>query len=303
MLPRLAALAVLACLLPACGFKPEPIGSLPSFPQTAVDGLNRQVAVASAPRRIVSLDPGMTEDLFTLGLGSSVVGRSGGETYPAGVLRPRVVLRQDGTPDMRMLIRLNPDLILAPPTMTGDQARRLALRVGADVYVSGSTSVTGIEHDILQLGLITGDAGRAREVVTGMQQQLVALAKALQGQQPVPVFVDLGYFFTIPSGGLEADMLRLAGAQNVAADANPTGAFPIAQLRATAPQVYLAVAGRGTTLQGLLRSKATRNLPAIRDRRFRLIPDNLLTDHGPKVIDHLTELARAVHPTLVLSPQ
>lgn len=303
MLPRLAVLAALICLLPACGFKPEPIGSLPSFPQTAVDGLNRQVRVASAPHRIVSLDPGMTEDLFTLGLGSSVVGRSGGETYPSGVLRPPVVLRQDGTPDVRMLIKLNPDLILAPPTTTGDEARRLALRVGADVYVSGSTDVRGVEHDILQLGLLTGDAARAREVVAGMQKQLDALAGALQDQPPVPVFVDLGYFFTIPSDGLEEDMLKRAGAEDVAAGSDPAVAFPISRLRTAAPQVYLAVAGRGTTLQGLLRSKATRNLPAIRAHRFRLIPANLLTDRGPKVVEHLIELARAVRPTLDLSPQ
>ena len=86
---RLRLLAVLIPLLvvAGCGFKPEPIGNLPSFPEHVVDGLGRHVTVRSQPRRVVSLDAGLTESAFAVGAGQLVVAASGQEQYPASALR------------------------------------------------------------------------------------------------------------------------------------------------------------------------------------------------------------------------
>ncbi len=65
--------------------------------------------------------------------------------------------------------------------------------------------------------------------------------------------------------------------------------FPVARLRAAAPQAYLAVAGRGVTLAGLRRSKATRQLPAVRDRRFALVDGAALTDTGPRAVSEVLD--------------
>ena len=72
------------------------------------------------------------------------------------------------------------------------------------------------------------------------------------------MFVDRGYFYTIPGDGLAANLIGLAGGMNVAADADVSTPLTPAELRQAAPQVYLAVAGSGVTLQGLRRSPATR---------------------------------------------
>ena len=53
------------------------------------------------------------------------------------------------------------------------------------------------------------------------------------------VFVDKGFFFTIPPRSLMADLIRLAGGRDAAADASPRRAYPLARLRAAAPNVYL----------------------------------------------------------------
>ena len=62
----LAALAVML-LGASCGQKHEPIGALPPFPQQADDAMGREVKVLQAPKRVVSLDPGITEAAFTYG--------------------------------------------------------------------------------------------------------------------------------------------------------------------------------------------------------------------------------------------
>jgi iron complex transport system substrate-binding protein len=281
-----------------CGFKPEPIGTLPSFPQRVTDGLGRAVSVQAQPRRVVSLDPGLTEAAFAVGAGGSVVAASGREQYPAAALRLPHAGNADGSPNLARLRKLHPDLVLAPNSTSPAAAAQLSRSVGAPVYVAGNGTVSGIEHDVDQVGTITGEATAGHAEVRRMQADMRRLKAALKGSPPVPVFVDEGFFYTIDPTSTAARLLALAGGTNVAADAVAGKPFPVARLRAAAPQAYLAVAGRGVSLAGLRRSKATRQLPAVRDRHFALVDGAALSDTGPRAVSEVLALAHLLHPTL-----
>ena len=67
--------------------------------------------------------------------------------------------------------------------------------------------------------------------------------------------------------------------------------------------MYLAVAASGVTLEGLRRAASTRDLPAIADKRFAIVPDAVLDRSGPRVVDSLPTLARDLHPDLSGSGQ
>jgi iron complex transport system substrate-binding protein len=163
--------------------------------------------------------------------------------------------------------------------------------------------VQGIEHDILQTGLLTGHGAGSHKLYTEMQRKIAAIRARYAGDAAVPVFVDRGYFYTIGAHSLAADLINLAGGRNVAADADISKPFGPSQLRAAAPAVYLAVAASGVTLEGLRKAKATRNLPAIADKRFAIVPDSVLERTGPRVVDSLRTLARDLHPDLAASGQ
>jgi iron complex transport system substrate-binding protein len=299
---RLRLLAVLIPVVVAtgCGFKPEPIGSLPSFPQTVTDGIGRRVAVESQPRRVVSLDAGLTESAYAVGSGGLVVAGSGHEQYPAAAMRLPAA-GGGGTPSMARLRKLRPDLVLMPNATSDSAAAAVSRGVGAPVYVAGDATISGIEHDVDGVGALTGNAGAAGTLVSRMQAQLHSVQSAVGDGAPVPVFVDEGFFYTIAPDGVGARLIGLAGGTNVASDAVPGKPFPLSRLRAAAPQAYLAVAGRGVTLAGLRHSKATRDLPAVRDRRFSLIDGGALTDTGPRVVTEVRDLARLLHPSLHVS--
>lgn len=299
-MPRLRLLAVLVLLLVAagCGFKQEPIGTLPSFPQSVADGLGRRVNVHSQPRRIVSLDPGLTESAYAVGAGSLMVGATGHEQYPQAARRLPRVVDSSGAPNVARIRRLHPDLILAANNLTAAAAGQLSRTVGAPVYVAGAGTVPAIEHDIDQIGAMTGNAAAGATLVRHMQAGMQTVTKAIAGLAPVPVFVDEGFFFTIDPTGTAAGLITLAGGDNVAASVTPGKPFPLSRLRAAAPQVYLAFAGRGVTLAGLRTSKATRGLPAVRERHFALVDGAALSDTGPRVVAEVRNLAHLLHPSL-----
>jgi iron complex transport system substrate-binding protein len=298
--PRLAVpLAALALAAPACGFKSEPVGVLPSFPRTVQDGQGRAVIVKAQPGRIVSLDPGLTETAFAVGAGNDVVAASGSESYPPAARRLPDALDSSGSPETGRLRRLRPDLILAPAALAGE-ATRVGDQLHIPVYVGGDGSLHDIEHDIAQVGVITGFAVRGRTLVGNMQARVAAIRRGVEAEPPVRVFVDSGFFYTIDPNGPAGDLIQLAGGVDVAADAEPGRPYPLSKLRAAKPQAYLAVAGRGTTLAGLRTSPATKHLPAVRSGRFLLIDPTALTDRGPRVVATLRQIAHALHPSASL---
>jgi iron complex transport system substrate-binding protein len=292
-------LAALALAAAACGMKPEPVGVLPSFPRNAQDGQGRTVTMEAQPTRIVSLDPGLTETAFAVGAGDDVVAASGAESYPAAARRLPIALGTDGRPDTRRIRRLRPDLILAPASLASD-ATSLAGRLHVPVYVGGNGTLQDIEHDVAQVGVLTGFAERGRTLVGNMQQRVAAIRQAVGSQPPVRVFVDNGFFYTIDPNGPAGDLIELAGGIDVAADAELGKPYPLSKLRAGKPQAYLAVTGRGTTLAGLRKSPATKHLPAVRSGRFLLIDPAALTDRGPRIVATLRQIAHVLHPSAPL---
>ena len=87
------------------------------------------------PQRVVSLVPSLTESLFDLGLGKSLVGVTDFCVHPAQALRD--ILRVGGTknPHLDDLVALQPDLVLAnqeentPETLVALQQAGLTLWV------------------------------------------------------------------------------------------------------------------------------------------------------------------------------
>ncbi len=94
----------------------------------ALAALAPRLYAQSAPKRIVSTAPSITESLFALGLGDRVVGVSRFCKFPASVLKlPKV-----GTylaPDAEAIARLAPDLVILEQTSSELIGRLHALRI------------------------------------------------------------------------------------------------------------------------------------------------------------------------------
>jgi iron complex transport system substrate-binding protein len=301
MLPRVTALALIVLLCSSCGFKAEPTGALPAYPQTVRDALGRQVRIDTAPRRIVSLDPGMTAALYRIGAEKLLVGRSGLETYPRQSFHLPVMVA-GGQPDLKKIQHAQADVVLVPQSMvpTAADVDRLQLRAAAEVYVVGGESVNQVENDIAAMGLITNHADAARSLANSISTSVARVVHSVAGEPPARTYVDVGLVtgatFTIDPVSMTGDLVQLANGTNVASEVSPSQPVTFAQMGELAPDVYLSEQGQGAMLSDLRKHKATRTMPAVESKRVIQLPASVLNEDGPRVAVALAQIAKALHP-------
>jgi ABC-type Fe3+-hydroxamate transport system substrate-binding protein len=138
------------------------------------DVLGRELVLREPPRRVVSLVPSITESLFDLGAGASVVGITDYCIFPPAVTLPRL----GGTKNPRVdeIRALAPDLV---HMNLEENLRRHAeaIETFAPIFVSEPKSVDDVIVLIEQLGAIHDRAERARALTQTLRDELANLPR------------------------------------------------------------------------------------------------------------------------------
>lgn len=274
--------AALVLLGAACGERGEPTGATvaAAYPVT-VQGANEQPTVVErAPERVLPVSASVAVVVDALGKRSLVPGAPAG-----GVLRPFPV---------RAVAATSADLVIGSQANDAVQLETAVAATKTPLLVVGDSSLRDYERSILGIGLALGASVEARALVKEIDARLAEVKRKLQGAPRVKVFVDTGYYIPVADDTFAGELLRAAGGENIAGAAEPSP-FPIKQLLAAAPDVYIATEASGATLAELRRTKRVRNLAAIREGRFAVIPASLLKP-GPDVGDAVLQLYGILHP-------
>lgn len=293
---RLLLLAFLVAALASsgCGERSEPLGELRQhYPVTVRGAGDRQTTVASRPRRIVALDPGSAELLEALGTGGQLVG------VPAAVRnqgQAAQVVSRTGQVDVDAVVRLRPDLVVATAGVDQLDTALAVRQAGAALYVQPDSSVDDVLRGTIELGFLVGAPVRARQAAARVRAEVERVEAEVAGEPEVSVFVDTGFFITIPAHSLLGDLIRRARGESVAGQTPGPEPFPLARLRRLDPDVYLATSESHRTLRQLRADPRTARLSAVRDGRFAVLPSDLVLRPGPRVGQALERIARALHP-------
>ena len=147
-------------------------------------------AHAATPRRIISLSPSATEDLFAIGAGSQVIAVDDLSNYPASA--PMTSLSAF-TPNVEALVTYKPDLIILNSTATkAEDIRKQLTKLNIPVYWEVSpTSLTEAYAEITDLGKVTGRSAAASDVVASMKKRITASIKNHKKGKSVKFFHEL----------------------------------------------------------------------------------------------------------------
>ncbi|MEO8289426.1 MAG: ABC transporter substrate-binding protein [Gaiellaceae bacterium] len=296
--PRLLACALLAAALAGagCGERSEPVGALAQTYPVSVQGAgDRPTVLKAKPVRIVALDAGSAELLAALGVGKRLVG------IPSGVRIARAAgaaetVSGTGQINVAGVIALDPDLVVATSATDQLDLARLERETGAAVYVQPAASILNVEQGAIDLGVLVGAPARARQLVGRIQRRVAAIEARLQSVAPVSVFIDTGFFITVPERSLLGDLVKRAQGKSIAGATPGPGPFPLADLRDANPRVFLATSDSEITLAALQSNPITADVRAVRRKRLLVVPSALVTRAGPRVAAGLEAVARALHP-------
>jgi iron complex transport system substrate-binding protein len=245
------------------------------------------IVLAAATLRIVSLAPALTEDLFAIGAGPSVVGVDSYSDRPA---RARSLPRVGGLRDVdaEAVLALHPDLVVGIPY----EAAHLAdvERGGVRTATLRIDSLSDDFATIEALGRLTDREATANALIASLRARLDATTRAAAGVRRLTVFVSLGEMGTAGSGSYIDDLLGRANLTNVAGGVRrPWVAFSPEQLLAAQPDVIVLPASAPA-----LAGEPWERLDAVRAGHIVRVPDDDLLRAGPRVADVLDALVAGV---------
>jgi len=272
---------------------------------TVILALVLTIAQGSAPKRVVSLIPAVTEILFAIGAGSQVVAVGSFDTYPPEVKAlPRVGALLD--PDVEKILSLHPDLVVVFATQT--TLREQLARAKIPVYVYQHSGLPDVLTTIRDIGAQAGREQAASDLARRLQERIDAVRKRVAGRpRPRTLIVfdreNLALRGIYASGGVGFihDMAEAAGGANVFADVKQQAVQATTELiLARAPDAILEL--RGTPMDAAARAKeiavwgTLSSLPAVRNSRVYLIDQQMTVVPGPRVADAIELIARTLHP-------
>jgi iron complex transport system substrate-binding protein len=151
-------------------------------------------------------------------------------------------------------------------------------------------------------------ASAASEVTQSMRQRIADIRRKVETSPTKRVLYVLNSqpLITVGPGSFIHQMIELAGGINIAAQAGM--AYPKLSMEAVLrddPEVLIFPSGEVETVPHSEQQQWRRwdSLSAVKQQRFHEVSSSLLNRPGPRVVEALEQLARAIHPEMFSSSE
>lgn len=187
-----------------------------SEPIVVYDDAGRKVSLAKPARRIISLAPHITENLFSAGAGNALVGVVAYSDYPKAAQQITSVGSYKRF-NLEAMAALQPDLVIAWRSGNGMGKIQQIMDLGLQVYITDPRRLEDIATSVEHYGLLSGNEQTGREASRRFNETLQQLRRVYSAQAPVSVFYQVWNkpLHTITGKHLISDVIRLCGGRNV----------------------------------------------------------------------------------------
>jgi ABC-type Fe3+-hydroxamate transport system substrate-binding protein len=249
-------------------------------------------------RRIVSLDPTITEILFAIGAGAKLVGRSHWDAWPAAALR----LPDVGPgirPTVEAVLATRPDLVLLYASQDNRAAAAQLRASGVATAAFKVDQIDAFRRVTPMLGRLSGDSGAARITVDTVNRSLDRVREATAGRRRPKVLIPAWDtpLLVIGGGSFVSEVVSIAGGENV------YGSTPERSPQVTLedvvrrdPDVILLGPERR---QRYLTHPRWQSLRAVREGRVLSLDTAIVWRASTRLGESAVSIARLLHPGVV----
>ncbi|MFT4610423.1 MAG: iron complex transport system substrate-binding protein [Cellvibrionaceae bacterium] len=250
------------------------------------DYANRLVILDNPAKRIISLAPHITENIFSAGAGHLIVGAVDFSDYPeAAKIIPRVGNIQGFSAET--IVALKPDLIIAWGTGHSANIIQKLIDLGLTVYIDEPKILEDVAKSIQDIATMTGQKKLAAKSIEAYLQKLDVLKQRYSGREKISVLYQVWDkpLRTISGDHIISDVIGLCGGQNSFADAAVIAPkISIESVLARNPSAIIA-SGMGSERSDWLDNWSKwRSLRAVNDKNLFFIPPDLLQRHTVRIL-------------------
>ncbi len=258
----------------------------------------RRRASGGIAQRVVSISASTTEALFAIGAGAQTVGRSRFCDHPKEALGLPVV---GGfvDPSLEAILALRPDLVVGARGPLGAGFSRTLEQQGIATWFPETERIEQIFELLSGLGARTGHLDAANALVAGLRTKAATIVTRLAATPRRRVFLMFSKrpITSAGPGSFPDEMLQLAGAINVVPKGATYPTLALEQVVAYDPDVVLD-AEMGSADATMPPTHAA--IRAVAAGRVVRVADEAVLRPGPRVLDGVVVLARAIHGPSVL---
>ncbi len=198
-----------------------------SYPVTITDATGTEVTIEEEPQEVVTMAPGAAQTAWDIGAREKIVGVSQLAGYLEGAEeKANISAPGFGSYNVERMVALDPDVVIAPNVIqnrTVSQVRQAGLKV---VRLEEAQTVEDVKDKTGVVGQLTGECHGAAVLVDWMEQNLEEVRGAVATvEQPRAIYVTSG--FAAGDDTFINDMIGIAGARNVVAEAGVSGYNPV----------------------------------------------------------------------------
>jgi len=303
-LPALAAAAVLAISLAACGSQAGATpqvggGRAAAFPVTLTTA-NGPVTVKARPHAIISLSPAVTEMLYAIGAGSQVKAVDADSSFPPQAPRSKLSGLQ---PNIEAIVAAKPDLVVVSygaPAL----AKRLAPFSIPVLDLPAPADLSGVYSEFTALGKATGHPAAAQHENASLRAQLTKIAASVpHAASPVTYYYELdNTYYSLTSSTFVGKLLAMLGMKSIADTASgaaAAGGYPqlSAEYVLKAHPDYVILADTLCCHQDAATVAGRPGWPAlsaVKNKHVIALNDDVASRWGPRIVTLLQTVAAAL---------
>ena len=273
------------------------------------DDSGRKIAVTAPFTRVISLYPGHTENLFSLGLDAEIIGVSTSETYPEIALSKPVFSYHD---DLEKFLAARPTLVLIRPMIDRGYAKLMAglEKNGITVVSLQPGNLDEIYNYWQMLGTLTGKEAESTRLIADFKKSLETICQRVQQISPrKKVYFEAIHdrMKTFSPDSMAIFAVETAGGINIAGDAEPVRGTNIAAYgkekilsHAAEIDVFLAQSGpmNRVTVDLIRNEPGFSSIKAVQAKQIFLIDEVLVSRPTVRLLDGMRSIAGILYPDI-----
>lgn len=259
------------------------------------DEAGKRVRIPARPQRIITLAPSLTEIVYALGASDRLVGDTTFCDYPPAAKQVEKV-GDTLQPNIEKIIALKPDLILVTTASQLETFTKQLDERGIAVFVTDPHDLEGVFRSIKTIGDLLGQQEQADKLVNNLRARATAVEDAVKSRPVVMVFyqVSPAPLWTAGRRSWITDLIRRAGGKSLTAEVEGEWMrYSDEAAAASKPEAIVTATGGEEKVEV---APALQKSPAALNKRVYGISADYLSRPGPRLVDGLEEMARALHP-------